>query len=534
MSLKPIREFLRDTIGLDHETVGTSIIDSAITRHMKGLDIDDVDAYLSALKSSPAKAKKLIGLVEVNETWFFRQPAAFRCLKSIVGRKLKQLSTANRLRVLSLGCATGEEPYSIAMLLRDMNIAPELFIIDAVDISEKAIEAAKEAQYGETSFDTKSDLSYRTDHFTKVDRDYRLRSNITGCVNFIHGNILHHTCPLTSPMYDIIFCRHVIIYLCDAARQALLKRLDALLAEDGAVFVGECEANILRNCSYSTCKPPAAFAFQKRSADAPEQKERPGEPTPRRSRPRQCQPAVVAAAQDRHLPVEPEKTEDSAVPEYCWLTCGISGDRSCQKLRQYIRCYNCPTRIEHGRHFLDRASPEEYLDDWKNRLARKELPKNSSAREHTVVFRIGSELFGLPSRLIKDVSSMADIHRIPYRSNNVLLGMANCSGELRLCVSLAALLPRAAGQSPSCDHMQTRNVRIYKRMLTLEAEGQTWSFPVDEIVDIRNISESDVTPRSKQDCTDAIYSRGTSAVQGRPVLLLDHTLLLEGIRRSIQ
>jgi chemotaxis methyl-accepting protein methylase/chemotaxis signal transduction protein len=490
------------------------------------METDDVMAYLSTIKSSVVKTRELIEMVVVNETWFFRQPEAFTWLSSVVNSKRRQLTMRNRLRILCLGCSTGEEPYSVAMLMQDMGIEPRLFMIDAVDISENALEKAKSAIYGASSFDDKNDLSFRQNHFIKANKGFELRKEVKDCVNFIHGNILHHTCPLSSPEYDIIFCRHVTIYLCDGARATLLKRLNKLLASDGTIFIGASETSILRNNGYTACKAPSAFAFE-RTVTVEEETPEPKVAAPAPDRTTKARPSAMTTISK--VWVEKEEIiedEPETIPEYCWLINGISGDRSCEKLDQYIRCYNCPVRIDHGRQFLDRESPKDYLDDWKENLAQKEKKQNASQKEHTVIFRLGNELFGIPSLPVKDISRMVDIHSIPYRSNKILLGMANFSGDLRLCVSLSALLNVA--------ETKDENGRTYKRMVTLEAKGEDWSFPVDEIVEIQNIFESDVTPPSSQDGTGATYSLGTATVNEKSIRLLDHQLLLESLRRGIQ
>ena len=119
MPLSPVKDFLRDVIGLDSETIGTSIVESAIKKHMTVLATDSVASYLSSIKSSPERTKELIELAVINETWFFRQPEAFTYLRTVALEKRKQLSTRKRLRILCLGCSTGEEPFSIAMMLQD-------------------------------------------------------------------------------------------------------------------------------------------------------------------------------------------------------------------------------------------------------------------------------------------------------------------------------------------------------------------------------------------------------------------------------
>lgn len=532
MSLAPIKEFLREVIGLDAETVGASVLEGAIRKHMQSVGTEDVTAYLSEIKISPAKTKELIESVVVNETWFFRQSDGFKYLKDIVSQAQRRFGPGKKLRILCLGCSTGEEPYSVSMVMKGMGIPSRRFIIDAVDISEKALDTARAGIYTASSFDDKQDLSYRRTHFAERGEDFEIHRDIRDSVHFIQGNVLHHTCPLSASQYDIIFCRHVIIYLCEQAREILLKRLDRLLADDGTVFIGATETSILRGRGYAGCKAPSAFAFARAALNTAG------------DRPRAVQSesdigSRVDAFQERRKSVARTRVErsrpvagaDRVAPEHCWLIKGIAGDRSCEELDQYIRCDNCPVRIDYGRRFLDRQPPEEYLDTWKESLAVQAAPPNSSHREHTVIFRLGDHFFGLPSLMIKDISRVSHIHSIPGRSNEMLLGIASFSGELRLCVSVAVLVQvESAGPTRA----EETDGTVYRRMVTLCHDGEAWAFAVDEIFDIQNIYDSDIQPPTGRDQSGTTYVRGTALVEDREVLLLDHQLLVESLRRGIQ
>ncbi len=529
--MKSIRDFLRDTIGLDHDTIGASILDSAIKKHMQSLNIENTDDYLASLQSSSVRTEELIELVVINETWFFRQPEAFNHLRTVANKKRTSLSRQKPFRVLCLGCSTGEEPYSIAIALQELGISPEHFMIDAVDISDRALSAAKAASYGPSSFDKTGDLSYRDSHFAIADEVYTLNKAIRDCVTFIHGNILHQTCPLNAAEYDIIFCRHVMIYFCEGARDTLIKRLNTLLAGDGTIFVGASETSVLRTNGYSPCKTPSAFAFFKQLENPRKEPENTAPSVKTRKR----KSKADQSEQEPFAEVRPpaKLDADEPPPDYCWLSRGISGDRSCEKLDQYIRCYNCPVRVEQGRDFLKSKLPEESQSSETPELTVEEEPQNTSAREHAVIFRLGTEWFAVPSLSIKDISNAAQIHSIPYRSNKMLLGLSHFAGELRLCVSLSAILTNEqSADSQNETHVQSR--RIYKRMITLEVQGETWSFPVDEVADIAYIYESDVTPVPSSDSESAIYSRGSTTIDERIINILDLQLLIASLRRGIK
>src|SRR6218665_678776 len=141
MSLDPrFEQLLKDKIGLDAITVGASVIERAVQRCMAMVPGRDLHTYWQQLQNSEAELQALIEAVIVPETWFFRYPESFATLARLASRRIAELAGSRPLRVLSLPCSTGEEPYSIAMCLLDANLAAEAFKVDALDISPLSIE----------------------------------------------------------------------------------------------------------------------------------------------------------------------------------------------------------------------------------------------------------------------------------------------------------------------------------------------------------------------------------------------------------
>ncbi len=240
MSLKMIESFLEKEMGLSAEAIGPEVIAKAVRLRMADLGLTDMKGYYDYLKTTQNEQGILMEGVVVLETWFFRNKNAFVFLVNHVTEKWSPKHRGNHLRVLSVPCSTGEEPYSIAMALMDAGIKSDRFRIDGVDISEAALGKARSAVYAQGSF-RGDDLSFRERYFEPKGDTYQLHASVRKEVRFIRGNVLNDRLLMDQAPYDIIFCRNLLIYLSPRARQRTLESMDRLLAGAGILFVGHAE-----------------------------------------------------------------------------------------------------------------------------------------------------------------------------------------------------------------------------------------------------------------------------------------------------
>ena len=112
-------DFLKERIGLDVASVGEAIIERAVRQRSQALQGLSADQYWQRLQTSSEEQQALIEAVIVPETWFFRYPESFATLARLAKARLAEIKQMRALRILSLPCSTGEEPYSIAMALLD-------------------------------------------------------------------------------------------------------------------------------------------------------------------------------------------------------------------------------------------------------------------------------------------------------------------------------------------------------------------------------------------------------------------------------
>ncbi|KAF1044367.1 MAG: putative biofilm formation methyltransferase WspC [Herbaspirillum frisingense] len=261
-SLHRIAGKLKASMGLDMATVGSSLIERVVRERMAALQIEDDELYLAHLQISEVELQCLIELAVVPETWFFRDREAMLAVARMAREKLARMP-AGRIRILSLPCSTGEEPYSLAMALFDAGVPASMFEIDAVDIRTRSLEIAAEGVYGRNSFRGR-DLAFRDAYFTPQDGDWRVDDKVKEPVRFAAGNILAPDFMRHSESYDFILCRNVLIYFEHPVQLQVVELLERLMKDDGHIFVGPAEGGILLSPRLVSAGIPLAFGFRKR------------------------------------------------------------------------------------------------------------------------------------------------------------------------------------------------------------------------------------------------------------------------------
>jgi chemotaxis protein methyltransferase WspC len=253
---------LRQTIGLDAASIGSAFIERAVDGRRLACKLADLPSYWNYLQNSPTEFQALIETVVVPETWFFRDRKAFAALAHLMLSLPFAADPRRIVRVLSLPCSSGEEPYSVAMALLDAGLPPDRLRIDAVDISSRVLAEAGRGIYGKNSF-RGDDLGFRDRYFTATSEGMRLNDIVRSQVRFQHGNLFAPDFQPGAERYDAIFCRNLLIYFDRAGQDRAVDLLGRLLADDGILFVGPAEAAILLTHGFASTGLPMSFSFRK-------------------------------------------------------------------------------------------------------------------------------------------------------------------------------------------------------------------------------------------------------------------------------
>ena len=257
--MQRIVAILRREIGLDAESIGSSVIERTLRLRMKHHGLKSSEDYNQLLAESPEELSALIEAVVVTETWFMRGREAFAAFGDLVLNVWLPRNPDRVLRVLSLPCSSGEEPFSMVMSLLDAGLPADRFEVVAVDISTTALERAALAVYGRNSFRGKH-LEFRDRFFVPVEDGFALSPDVQRLVSFQRDNLLRVGFNAGGAPFDFIFCRNLLIYFDRATQVLALEKLRRLLAPDGFLFVGSAEMPIVCENGFSSANIPLSFA----------------------------------------------------------------------------------------------------------------------------------------------------------------------------------------------------------------------------------------------------------------------------------
>jgi len=282
----PLEDFLRETIGLATDSLGRGFIERVAQKHIDEAGCANVEDFVQKLRGDARLRQRLIESLVVPETWFFRDRQPFVLLAELAAKRRVPL------RLLSMPCSTGEEPYSIAMTLLDAGFAPESFCVDAVDISEVSLAAAKQASYGANSFRGEHGRARET-WFRPEGGRWRLDPLVRSRVTFHHGNLFTFA---PGTRYDFIFCRNLLIYFDAPAQGAAVRRLVSLLMDEGVLFMGHAESAVMVREGLAALPVARAFAFTRRPPAAAKAEVAPVRASPLPKLPKPAAPAPLPFA----------------------------------------------------------------------------------------------------------------------------------------------------------------------------------------------------------------------------------------------
>ncbi len=194
------------------------------------------DSYSKALVSDKVLLDQFVNYLTINVSEFYRNPALWKTLEETIIPDLINKFGQN-LKIWSAACSTGDEPYSLAMVMAKKVPMSKIHIY-ATDIDDQVLEKAKDGVYGANSLKGLPD-EYKRKYFEKMgDRFYKVSDEIKKCVEFKKSNLLKDPYPTGC---HLIVCRNVMIYFTEEAKLEIYKKFNKSLAMDGCLFVGNTE-----------------------------------------------------------------------------------------------------------------------------------------------------------------------------------------------------------------------------------------------------------------------------------------------------
>ena len=303
--------FLKERIGLDVASVGEAIIERAVRQRSQAVQAQTPGEYWQRLQSSHDEQQALIEAVIVPETWFFRYPESFATLARLAIARLAEIKQMRALRILSLPCSTGEEPYSIAMALLDAGLAPHQFKVLGLDVSPLSVERARRGVYGKNSF-RGSDIAFRDRHFTEHRDGFHIADRVREQVRLQVGNLLDPTLLANEASYDFVFCRNLLIYFDQPTQKQVFDVLKGLTHVDGVLFIGPAEGSLLGRHGMRSIGVPQSFAFSRHAEPNLPAPVFVPIPSPQRSAaPIPVKPRPFSTASAQVVPIKPPPPSDA-------------------------------------------------------------------------------------------------------------------------------------------------------------------------------------------------------------------------------
>ena len=243
-----LRDFIYQYCGLYFSEDSKYLLEKRLNKRLLDLRLANFRDYYFQLRYGQQRDQELataIDLLTTNETYFFREEFQLKTfIEEVIPEivRAKEGRSDKQLRIWSAGCSSGEEPYTLAMLLLDQQL-PRGWNVEIIgtDICQRVLKIAREGIYGEHSFRAMS-AEYRERFFTPVDQKWQIDDRVRSLVSISHLNLLDRSRVRLLGQMDVIFCRNVIIYFDLDAKRRVIKTLRDSLNPEGYLMLGHSES----------------------------------------------------------------------------------------------------------------------------------------------------------------------------------------------------------------------------------------------------------------------------------------------------
>lgn len=234
---------LKDKSGLMLTPDKVYLLESRLTPLARKQGLDTLDALVAKLRSrtDPGLVKEVTEAMTTNESFFFRDNTPFDLFKNHVAPAMQKARSQKKLRIWCAAASTGQEPYSLAILLREQWAKWSDWRIEIVgtDICTKVLEKAKVGEYSQFEVQRGLPIQLLIKYFTQEGDVWRISDDIKRMVTYKPFNLLDNFASLGA--FDVIYCRNVLIYFDQETKGQVLDRMSNILAKDGTLFLGAAE-----------------------------------------------------------------------------------------------------------------------------------------------------------------------------------------------------------------------------------------------------------------------------------------------------
>ncbi len=231
--------FIRNTLSIDGTLYKEKPFRRRITLRMKYTDCESYSDYLDYVRNNPDEMNKLKDALTINVTRFFRNRETFDYLRDYIS--MNMIKYKSKINILSVGCSSGEEPYTLAIIMDEINRKTGVqYSITGVDVDENMIQRAKAGSYNEFSF-TEVRSEERDRYFRKIGELYFIEDSLKTNVNFKIMDIKNQLILKKLGQFDIIMCRNVLIYFGKEFQDRIIESFNNMLPSGGIMVLGKIE-----------------------------------------------------------------------------------------------------------------------------------------------------------------------------------------------------------------------------------------------------------------------------------------------------
>ena len=240
--------FVREKSAIVLEPSKAYLVESRLNPVARNNGLSSLDELVAALRKPASRelARQVIDAMTTNESSFFRDLQPFESLKTVIIPELLERRSKDRtLNIWSNACSSGQEVYSIAMLLRESfpALAGWKVRLIATDLSTTILKKAQEGIFNQTEVNRGLPMPMLLKYFTKSGLQWQIKEDVRKSIEFREVNLIE-SWPSTLPTMDIVFLRNVLIYFSPETKTAILNKVHRILRPDGCLFLGGSETTM--------------------------------------------------------------------------------------------------------------------------------------------------------------------------------------------------------------------------------------------------------------------------------------------------